>query len=372
MAPPAKRARRQRATTDTSNTTAVEPGHSTPVTDQPTPQSSVPAQAAHNIPILDTPASAPSQDTTIRQELNQLQQSVAALTSVVQSLLPSEIPDQPTQHAPAPPRHQPLPNLPTLTPTPQGESVSQLDLPVLMFADPAQPGLHLTPKLRENIAAGKYVDFYDLLFPETEQAYSISLTNLSAGPLLSLAPRKRRPLDETEWCSAWDDYMAVYLHHHPLEVNDLIAYGKRIKSFMTTKQNWRFFDERFRRERESHPYSWASLRFDIQMLASHQPYNNQPLNESRNSNFRDKPFRSSPLPPVPKGHCFRFHTQRLRCPDIRTCTYQHICPLCKAEVHPMYSCPSHPTGDDPKPRGQTTASPSPPNTTKGPNPRPSP
>ena len=226
-----------------------------------------------------------------------------------------------------------MPQFPSVTAPLTGEYTTAPSGLSLMYTDEPHPGLHLSQKLRENIAAGKYVDFYDILYPDYEQGYSVTINSQGQGPILSFTPRKRRQLSETEWCSAWDDYMAVYVHHHPVEVNELISYGKRIKSFMTNKQNWRFYDERFRRERESRPFSWASIRFDIQLQAAQQPFSNQPLGVG------NLPFRAQQgagMQDIPKGHCFRYHNSFTRCEN-NQCKFRHTCPICQ-QNHPVFKC----------------------------------
>ena len=253
-----------------------------------------------------------------------------------------------------------MPQFPTATAPLTGEYTTAPSGLSLMYTDEPHPGLQLSQKLRENIASGKYVDFYDILFPDYEQGYPVTINNQGQGPILSFTPRKRRQLTETEWCSAWDDYTAVYVHHHPLEVNELISYGKRIKSFMTNKQNWRFYDERFRRERESRPFSWASIRVDIQLQAAHQLFHSQALG------VENLPFRAqqgAKLRDIPKGHCFKYHNKRSRCEN-KQCKFSHTCPICK-QNHPIFKCTGKqqkvPTG------GQNTGSKQTPDSNKSSN-----
>lgn len=94
---------------------------------------------------------------------------------------------------------------------PSGESLqAELQRP-LLYSSGVKPGLQLSLKVREKIATGKYVDFYDILYPDAEQTLVMSVATPSSTPTLSFTPHKRRQLSPTEWCSAWDDFMAVYL-----------------------------------------------------------------------------------------------------------------------------------------------------------------
>ena len=49
-------------------------------------------------------------------------------------------------------------------------------------------------------------------------------------PKLNFRPNKRRPLTESEWGSAWDDFTAIYTQKYPEQLNDLIRYGKLLKN----------------------------------------------------------------------------------------------------------------------------------------------
>ena len=102
-----------------------------------------------------------------------------------------------------------MPQFPSVTAPLTGEYTTAPSGLSLMYTDEPHPGLHLSQKLRENIASGKYVDFYDILFPDYEQGYSVTIDSQGQGPISSFAPREQRQLTKTEWCSAWDDYMAV-------------------------------------------------------------------------------------------------------------------------------------------------------------------
>lgn len=330
--PPTKRRRRSNKAPTTSLT-------STPVPDMVATSSG--QQDASEKPDLHT-------------EVQSLKETVAALVNVVQTLLPAPsatpqmsssvgqsmtatneaLPaaERPMQQAAAPIIAQA-----TLAPSQgiQGESTSHNVSRPLLYSNPVQPGLHLNPKIREKIACGKYVDFYDILYPEAEQAYTMQLSNASA-PMLSFTPRKRRQLSPTEWCSAWDDFMAVYLHHHPTELQDLLTYGKRIKLFMSTNQNWRFYDEQFRRDREHVQCSWASLRVDLQITASVQS------TASHNSHQSFQPFRRQYAPNQKKGYCFQYNTPNVRCLNT-SCTYLHKCTQCN-QGHPTYTCKTRAQG----------------------------
>ena len=46
--------------------------------------------------------------------------------------------------------------------------------------------------------------------PRSPSAYTMSLNSSSNNPKLNFVPQKKRPITETDWSTAWDDFLAVY------------------------------------------------------------------------------------------------------------------------------------------------------------------
>ena len=205
----------------------------------------------------------------------------------------------------------------------------------VMLSSGVRAGMHLPDRIREKIMTSKYVEFYDIIFPETEQAYTMSMGNPNTGPVLSFIPRKRRQLTETEWCSAFDEYLSVYLVANPDHLGDILTYGRTIKAMMRNNQNWRFYDEQFRRDRELTLCSWASLRVDLQISAAQLSTS---VSSPPNNGHSFRGNSPSNIGQIPKGYCFRYNTPGTRCLTTQ-CTFKHSCPSC-LKPHPIYMCKS--------------------------------
>ena len=108
----------------------------------------------------------------------------------------------------------------------------EIPRPVL-FAAGLPTGYQVSDRNQTKIWAHQYVDFQDILFNSTsEQTYTMSLHDAGKAPTLQFVPQKKRPLTETEWCTAWDEFLAVYTQKHANDLSDLITYSRHIKDLM--------------------------------------------------------------------------------------------------------------------------------------------
>lgn len=267
-----------------------------------------------------------------KSEINLLTETVVNLTSIIQSFVQSQVTSPSIIQNQQPP--------PTLTPqyfSPNlGESLLNIEPPSpsnqVQFSSGLPAGENLSDSLKTKIWNNQFVDFYDLLYPESEHNYSLSVNDAGASPTLSFVPRKKRTLTEREWCRAFDDYLATYTRTYPGCLLDLITYGKFVKDLMSRNQNWDFYDRSFRRDREHSLCKWTTIRIDLQIAAS---YNHDNSVESRYrgsaSNAKNGDFDT-----IPFGYCFQFHKKGRHCTQ-RQCNWKHACPKCQAR-HPMYLC----------------------------------
>ena len=295
---------------------------------------------------LTTASQAPPPNHDLLTQVQELKSSVATLTGIVQSIMDQQRTQQTTQaatsseiqldeHPPAAAtnyQNTALPDPISTTAIP-GELLPSTNQRPLMLSSGVRAGQQLPDKVRQDILSDKYVDFQSIAYPNQEQAYTMSLDGPNEGPVINFAPKKRRPLSENEWSSAWDDFVAVYADAYPHKLSDLITYGKSIKAMMAKNQNWRTYDEQFRKDRELTLCSWASVRVDLQ-LSTAQPLPQTSIVQNHNAQL----FRgySTSKTPAPNGFCFRFHTQGTRC-NQNQCPYKHRCPKCNG-THPVFLC----------------------------------
>ena len=157
-----------------------------------------------------------------------------------------------------------------------------------------------------------------------------------AAPTLQFVPQKKLPLTETEWCTAWDEFLAVYTQKPRNDLSDLITYSRHIKDLMQSGADWRYYERQFRVDREYSQCSWATVRVDLQLTATLKSThtmtsNNQPFRQaSQHSKANTTRQQSRP----PTGYGYNYHSQSVRC-TAEICQHKHVCPRCKRN-HPMY------------------------------------
>ena len=303
-------------------------------------------------------------DNDLRQQFDSLRQTVEGLVGVVQQLAnqaatreattPAVIAATPpdvaapvyllptaatsTTSAYMPPTGAPPPTPLAELAAPSGELNAvpvvleqQTQRPIL-FAAGLPAGYHISEKLKARIWTHKYIDFNDITTNASNTStYTMSLID-NGTPTLNFAPQRKRPLTETEWCTAWDDFLAVYTQKYPHHLTDLITYSRHIKELMQTGADWRHYDHQFRVDREYSLCSWAAVRVDLQLAATlrrtQQPF--RPAFPPRPVQHRPQSQSSRP----PPGYCFTFHAPNVRC-EMQNCPFKHTCPKCKGK-HPMY------------------------------------
>lgn len=259
---------------------------------------------------------------SLREDLNTLSQNVNTLTKLVYDMAQqnnfrdagSSVALDQSSAPPEGELHLPLRHANTLC-TPS-------------FTSGLPAGETLPDRIKNLIWQNKYVDFFMILYPDTDSNYTLLLNNSDSTPTLDLAPRKRRPLTEREWILAFDDFLAIYVRKFPNEIQDLLSYGKFIKELMTKNFNWSYYDHKFRKDREYNLCKWTTIRIDLQIAASHK------------TNLVEKEkFRQPGLPQqnyqIPVGFCFNFHSKDKRC-SVSYCKWKHICARCFSK-HPMYT-----------------------------------
>lgn len=148
------------------------------------------------------------------------------------------------------------------------ENIGESNACEISYSSNLQAGAHLLAKTREKILNDKYIDFYDILFPETEGNYSMTMNTFSTKPAVDFIPKRRRALREHEWSVAFDDFVAIFGTTKPDQLTGLMTYGKFIKKLMLKGHNWSLYDCQFRKDREHSLCPWSTIRVDLQITAS--------------------------------------------------------------------------------------------------------
>lgn len=198
----------------------------------------------------------------------------------------------------------------------------------IAYTSGLKAGDNLSESLKIKIYNHKYVDFHNILYPDSDDSYLFALNNRDAHPTLNLTPKRKRQLSEREWSIAFDDFVAVYCRRYPHDLQDLLTYSKFIKGLMKNGDNWADYDIKFRKDREFSLCKWSLIRVDLQINAS----------RSSKTEQTNRPHQTSFLP---KGFCYNFHSRQNFCNRGKNCTYKHSCPKCD-RIHPAHSdCTSY-------------------------------
>lgn len=196
-------------------------------------------------------------------------------------------------------------------------------------------GQSISNKMKDKIWSMKYIDFYDLLFPDNDAPCALGVSNIAnAGdPSLTYIPKKRRNITDREWSRAFDEFVAIYAERYPDQLNDLLSYSKFIKNLMRNDANWQLYDRKFRQDREFSHCSFGTVRVDLHVEAYTSKISRQVASQADNSSNK---FRTSTKESenIPLGYCKFYHTAKLTC-SYKPCKYKHECPKCKL-VHPIF------------------------------------
>ena len=183
-------------------------------------------------------------------------------------------------------------------------------------------------ELQTKIINDEFVDFHDILFPDSASKFILSFQPNNS-PML-IKDSKRRDLSENQWNKAFAEFSAIYAKAHPSAVSDLFTYQKRILYLMERKANWHYFDVQFRKDKQIAKSSWTDPRSDLYLdclLQTSSPSVAHSIPRSLNPS-------DSPRPKIPYGFCFSYNSPNVRCHSI-PCNFKHVCPTC-SQKHPLY------------------------------------
>lgn len=146
---------------------------------------------------------------------------------------------------------------------------------------------------------------------------------------------KKTPLSVNQWTTCFHVYMAIYMEKKLEEAPHLLKYCEIIRdlNFDHGDSAWRFYDEAFRRLRETHCAPWQvpvdELRGKAIGLNIKSKLNTN-FGSAQNKFQKQQSFRSK------ERTCYAFNRGE-SCSS--TCTYKHACAFCKSGGHNKLSCP---------------------------------
>lgn len=198
----------------------------------------------------------------------------------------------------------------------------------------------ISEKTKQKIWRDEYVDF-DLLVggdDKCQTKFSISVDPDSDQPAISMSQQAKSHhiVLFRDWAKAFRNYVAIYAQQHPLSTSALMSYAQTMEELCNAGGDWKYYDEHFRRARESQRTPWDVVNVALMTKATllrRQVHGSLGRGE-QSAKKEDKGATSSPPTPFPKGTCWKYHEGR-RC-DGR-CGFDHRCPYCK-DRHPASSC----------------------------------
>ena len=195
------------------------------------------------------------------------------------------------------------------------------------------PGDKLPDSIKEKIRLEKYVDFFDIFFPDSEDYHT--RTDIEQLLVQSLVKKKRRQLTYPEWQAAFYKFTGVYLGFYPQQAQHLNAYGAFINWLQLHQYNWAMYDTNFRKDRETARTPWTFRRADLQTDAA---LHSRRLTYGQAGGQEEK-FRhqnsNNPASPWKVGYCIRYNRQDTACPNRHGCQWKHACPICDGK-HPHF------------------------------------
>ncbi|XP_035664944.1 mucin-5AC-like [Branchiostoma floridae] len=227
-----------------------------------------------------------------------------------------------------------------------------------LAASTTTPSIHLpldsgvSAPLKEKIWADKYLDLRQLLPNQNiTPQYTVSLTDVDAAPILTLANRQvqnKTPLTLDQWTDAFLVYHYIYIQRHPAATSALVSYQHLIRTMASRGANWLRYDEAFRSYRQSSTHTpWNSPHLQLYIDAFTTPFQvarPQPASQAvRPSASASRQSAAARPRDIPRSYCFPFHRQNGKC--LRAdCPFIHTCPYCRS-AHKAYICPKRPVSN---------------------------
>ncbi|XP_062591614.1 uncharacterized protein LOC134253121 [Saccostrea cucullata] len=186
-------------------------------------------------------------------------------------------------------------------------------------------GANIPVRIKNKIWNDQFIDLKCLLPNFKDENISIQIENNA----IQLNPQstKQSVMSLHQWTSAFLIFMSIYTEKSPQEHANLLKYCFTVREIGSSNGDgaWRYYDENFRKLRQSNKVPWQLPITEYMVKActltrsfrSSQYPSNQPKTKQR-----------EPL-------CFNYNNGTT-CKS-SPCNYKHICQLC-SEQHPKYKC----------------------------------
>jgi hypothetical protein len=214
-----------------------------------------------------------------------------------------------------------------------GESVAKnqpLTHPI-SIEDGIPLGANIPIRVKQKIWGNQFIEFRSLLPHYTETSVSIQLEQNSLS--FRNVDSSKTYISIEQWTSAFMIFMNIYLEKFPNEAPHLLKYCSIIRQLANSHGDnaWRFYDENFRKLRQSTVLPWQRTISELMVLAC----TTHKSKHSFRSNFRQS-HQSSRKSDTFSRVCYAFNNGT-RCKS-NPCPFKHICQICR-EPHPKSKCP---------------------------------
>lgn len=219
-----------------------------------------------------------------------------------------------------------------------GESATNHDPQPLNFSNNIPLGATVSAKLKQKIWDNSYFDIRLLLPNQQDDNCSVSVErgaiNFQQGKF------QKFPISINQWTSAFLIYASIFIQKTPSDAAHLFKYIYMIRdmSFTTKTDSWRYYDEEFRKLRQSAPLPWQEPLQELVMRANLQPFKFRPSNQSFLAKSKSNNFQTSEA-----KFCYSLNQGQACRSD--PCTYKHACQYCK-EQHLRFKCPKLPSNEE--------------------------
>lgn len=191
--------------------------------------------------------------------------------------------------------------------------------------------LNISDKMRQSIIQGHFVEFAELLSPEKDKEFTLTVDDEGRMKMTSAPKQKRGRLLFTKWAEAWNIYTHVYTQAHTSKEEVHAGFSKHyetVSNLFHQGHDWEYYDRQFRTMIAKGLVQWGQKMFDISFEARQR------------SLLQGGKGNTPPTGPksfqVPSGYCKLFHVKG-NCRYGHMCKFSHACFHC-GEKHTFRSC----------------------------------
>lgn len=208
-----------------------------------------------------------------------------------------------------------------------GASSQELSNSTLSINDGIPLGANIAGRLKQKIWPDQFIEFKSLLPNNKETTVSIQIDQNSLSFSNAASAKNQNLISIDQWTTAFFNFMAIYIEKKPQDAPHLLKYGSVIREIAANNGDaaWRYYDENFRKLRQSNNLPWQTTLSELLVSACTIHRAKQPFRSS----FRNKSDKFSKF-------CFNFNNGT-KCRSY-PCPFSHLCQSCR-ESHPRVKCP---------------------------------